>query len=129
MKRSPQNLLAFALALLFAVGVLCATLAAPRQSFASATGCSQNTATAMTDCDHPSYVCGFDQSSQQLSQGALTSARSSDSLKSPLDAAVGEACFDSSVYTGPFARNEHTSAFSVGPRKVSIHLYNSVLTL
>ena len=129
MKWSSKNLVAFALALLFAVGVLCATLAAPGQSVASATGCSQNPATEMTDCDHPSYLCGFDQSSHHLSQGALSSARSSDSLKSPLDMAVGEACFDSSVYTGPFARNEHTSAFSAGPRKVSIHLYNSVLTL
>ena len=130
MKGSSKNLVAFALALLFAVGVLCASLAAPGQSLASVNGCSQeNRAMEMSDCEHPSYLCGFDQSSHHLSQGTLSSARSSDSLKSPLDVAVGEACFNSSVYTGPFVGNEHTSAFLVGPHKVSIHLYNSVLTL
>jgi hypothetical protein len=130
MMRSSKNLVAFGLVVFFAVGVLCATLAAPGQSLASVTGCSQdNRAMEMTDCDHPSYLCGFDQSSHHLSQGALSSARSSDSLKSPLGVAVGEVCFNSSAYSGPFVRNEHTSAFPAGPHKVSIHLYNSVLTL
>ena len=130
MKRTAKNVVAFGLVLFFALGVLCATLATPGQSLASVTGCSQtDLPMKMADCEHPGYFCGFDSSSRLLSQGALSSARSSDSLNSPLGVAVGEVCFNSSAYSGPFVRNEHTSAFSAGPRKVSIHLYNSVLTL
>ncbi|MEX0806904.1 MAG: hypothetical protein WD688_26815 [Candidatus Binatia bacterium] len=130
MKRTAKNLVAFGLVLFFALGVLCVTLAFPGQSLASVTGCSQdNRAMQMTDCEHPSYLCGFDRSSHLLSQGALSSTRSSDSLKSSLGVAVGEACFDSSAYAGAFVGNEHTNAFPAGPQKVSIHLYNSVLNL
>jgi hypothetical protein len=116
-------------AFFFASAVLCATLAAPSQSLASLSGCSQGTAMKMTDCEHPSYVCGFDPSSTILSQGALGSARFNDSLKNSLGVAIGEACFDSSAYSGHFVGNEYTNASSAGPQKISIHLYNSVLTL
>ena len=130
MMRSSKNLVAFALVVFFAAGVLCATLAAPSQSLASVTGCSQtDLPMKMADCKHPSYLCGFEQSSRLLSQGALSSTPSNDSLKNTLGLTVGEGCFDSSAYGGSFAGNEHTGAFPAGPRKVSIHLYNSVLTL
>ena len=130
MKRSSKNLVAFALVVFFAAGVLCASLAAPGRSLASVTGCSQtHLPMEMADCEHPSYLCGFDPSSTLLSQGAISSTPSNDSLKSTLGLTVGEACFNSSAYSGPFVGNEHTSAFPVGPHKVSIHLYNSVLTL
>lgn len=130
MKRAKQKLVAFGLVLVFALGVLCATLAAPSHSLASVSGCSQNNrAMEMTDCEHPSYLCDSDRSSYLLSQTAVSSTRSNDSLKNTLGVAVGEACFDSSAHGGPFVWNEHISAFPVGPHKVSIHLYNSVLTL
>ena len=83
----------------------------------------------MSDCEHPSYLCGFDPSSRLISEGAFSSTRSNDSLKTSLGVAVGEARFDSSAYGGSFVGNEHTRAFPVGPHKVSIHLYNSVFTL
>lgn len=130
MKRTVKSLVAFGLVLFFASAVLCATMAAPGQSLASVSGCSQdNPAMEMTGCEHPSYLCDFNRSSQLLSQAALSSTRSNDSVKNTLGMAVGQACFDSSAYTGAFAGNEHTSAFLAGPHKVSIHLYNSVFTL
>jgi hypothetical protein len=128
MKRLPKNLISFAVAFFFASAVLCATLAALDQSFASVSGCSQNRAMEMSDCEHPSYLCGFDRSSHFLSQG-VSSTRSNDSVKNTLGMAVGEACFDSTAYGGPFVGKEHANAFPPGPRKVSIHLYNSVFTL
>ena len=129
MKRPAKHLIAFGLVLFFASAVLCATLAAPGESFASVTGCSQDNPTmAMTGCDHPSYLCDFNKSFHFLSQG-VSSTPSNDSLKNTLGLSVGEACFDSSACGGPFVWNEHTSAFPAGPRKVPIHLYNSVLTI
>lgn len=130
MKRSAKNLLAFALVLLFASAVLCAALAAPGHSLASVSGCSQdNGAMEMTDCEHPTYLCNFNRSSNLLSQGTPGSSHSNDSVKNALGAAIGESCFDVSAYDGPFVGYEHTHAFAIGPHKVSIHLYNSVLTL
>lgn len=131
MKRTAKNVVAFGLVLFFALGVLCATLATPGRSLATVTGCSQtDLPMKMADCEHPSYLCrGFDPSSRLLSQGALSSSPSNDSLKNTLGLTVGEACFDSSAHGGPLVGHEHTSAFPTGPRKVSIHLYNSVLTI
>jgi hypothetical protein len=83
----------------------------------------------MSDCEHPSYLCGFDPSSRLISEGAFSSTRSNDSLKTPLGMVVGEARFDSSAYGGPFVGHEHRNASPVAPHKVSIHLYNSVLNL
>lgn len=130
MKQTAKNLLAFALVLVFASAVLCAALAAPSHSLASLSGCSQdNRAMEMTDCEHPTYLCNFNRSSDLLSQGTPGSTHSNDSVKNALAAAIGESCFDISAYGGPFVGYEHTHAFTIGPRKVSIHLYNSVLTL
>jgi hypothetical protein len=130
MKRTAKSLVAFGLVLFFASAVLCATLAAPGQSLASVTGCSQtNLPMKMADCEHPGYLCGFESSSRLLSQGALSSTPSNDSLKNTLGVAVGEARFDSSASGGSFALHEYTSDFPPGLHKVPIHLYNSVLTI
>jgi hypothetical protein len=129
MKRTAKSLVAFGLVLFFASAVLCAMLAGPGQSLASVTGCSQtDLPMKMTDCEHPSYLCDFNRSSHFLSQG-VSSTPSNDSLKNTLGLTVGEACFDSSAYGGPLVGHEHTTAFPAGPHKVSIHLYNSVLTI
>ena len=130
MMRSSKNLVAFALALLFAVGVLCASLAAPGQSLASINGCSQDHhAMEMAGCEHPSYLCSFSRSSHFVSERSQSWARSNDFLKNTLGVAVGEAILDYSAYGGILACNEHTNAVPIGPHKVSIHLYNSVFTL
>ena len=129
MKRTAKNLIAFGLVLFFASAILCATLAAPGQSLASITGCSQtDLPMKVADCEHPSYLCDFNRSSHVLSQG-VSSTPANDSLKNTLRLTVGETCFDSSAYGGPLVGNEHTSAFPAGPHKVPIHLYNSVLTI
>jgi hypothetical protein len=130
MKLRAKSLIVVGLVLFFASAVLCATLAAPGQSFASITSCSQdNHAMEIAGCEHPSYLCSFNRSSHLLSEGSFTWVRSNDSVKNILGVAVGESSFDSSAYGGHLVWNEHTSAFSIGPQKVSIHLYNSVLTL
>lgn len=130
MNRARKNLISVALAFFFASAVLCATLAVPGQSLASVSGCSQdNLPMEMSDCEHPGYLCGFDSSSRLISEGAFSSTRSNDSLKTPLGMVVGEARFDSSAYGGPFVGHEHRNASPVAPHKVSIHLYNSVLNL
>ena len=130
MKRLSKILSSFAVAFFFASAVLCATLAAPGQSLASISGCSQdNHAVEIAGCEHPRYLCSFNRSSHLLSEGSFTWVRSNDSVKNILGVAVGESSFDSSAYGGHLVWNEHTSAFPIGPQKVSIHLYNSVLTL
>ena len=130
MKRTAKSLGVFGLVLFFASAVLCATLAAPGQSLASVTDCSQeDPAMERTGCEHPSYLCDFNRSSYLLSQSALSWTPSNDSVKNILGVAVGAPCFDSSAYGGAFVGNEHTSAFPAGPHKVPIHLYNSVLHL
>ena len=130
MKRTTKSLVVLGLVLFFASAVLCATLAAPGQSLASVTDCSQeDPAMEMTGCEHPSYLCDFNRSSYLLSQNARSSISSSGSVKSILAVAVGEPCFDSSAYRGAFVGNEHTSAFPGGSLKVPVHLYNSVLHL
>lgn len=128
MKR--RSKIAFVLGLLFAFGVLCATLAAPGQALASISGCSEtNGAMEMADCEHPGYFCGFDGSSNILSQGAVSSVRSNDSLKNILSLAVGEAPLDASQVGVPSARRECIDAFPAGSPKVSIRLFNSILNL
>ena len=130
MKRLPKRLILFAVAFFFVSAVLCATLAAPDESFASITGCSQhNHAMEMAGCEHPNYLCSFSRSSHFISERSQSWPRANDSLKNTLGVAVGEAPVDYSAYGGVLACNEHANALPIGPHKVSIHLYNSVLTL
>jgi hypothetical protein len=82
----------------------------------------------MTGCEHPSYLCGFD-SSNLLSQGAVSSARPNDLPKNTLALAVGEAFIDSSNDGALLIGKECENALPVGPHKVSIRLFNSVLNL
>ena len=129
MKRHAKGLITFGLILFFVSAVLCATMAAPRQSFASVTACSQtDVPMTMADCDHPTFLCDFNRSSALFSRGALSSAHVNEWVKTTFAIAVGEACFGSTAYGGAFL-GQHTSAFPTGRHKVSIHLYNSVLTI
>jgi hypothetical protein len=129
MKGRSKNLIAFGLVLFFALGVLCSTLAAPSLSLASVAGCSQGSGPMkMTECEHPSYLCGFD-SSNLLSQGAVSSARPNDLPKNALALTVGEAFIDSSNEGALLIGKECGNALPIGPHKVSIRLFNSVLNL
>jgi hypothetical protein len=129
MKQRAKNLTVAGLVLVFALGVLCFSLAAPSLSLASVSECSHGSAPMkMTGCEHPSYLCGFD-SSNLLSQGAVSSARPNDLHKNALALAVGEAFIDSSNEGALLIGKECENALPVGSHKVSIRLFNSVLNL
>ena len=126
----PKNLAASGLVLFFLLGLVCSTLAAPGQSLASVTECSRNDgAMAMMGCQHPSYLCGFDSSANLFPQGALGSARSDDLLKNALFLTVGEATLAGSNDGTLLLGQEHATPSVIGPRKVSIRLFNSILNL
>ena len=129
MKPGSRNFVTFVLAASFAFGILCSTFAAPGQALASVSGCSQAAgAMAMAGCEHPSYLCGFNPSNV-LSSGALSSARSSDSLKNALGLALGALLIDVSTDLASPAAREWKNVFPAEPGKVSVRLFNSVLNL
>lgn len=129
-KRVSQNLVALGLVLFFMLAVWCATLAAPGVSLASVTGCSQsNRAMAMAGCEQPIYLCGFDSASNLLSHGALSSARSNDSLKHALSLALGDSSIDVFIDLLPVGAREWKNVSLAEPGKVSLRLFNSVLNL
>jgi hypothetical protein len=130
MKRRTKNSVAFILAAFFAFGILCSTFAAPGQALASVSDCSDNPGPmAMVGCEHPSYLCGVDPASNLLSHGALTSARSADSVKDTLGLAVGASVIDISGETAPLGVKERNKVSLAEPGKVSIRLFNSTLNL
>ncbi len=130
MKRRSTNVVAFVLAAFFAFGILCSTLAAPGHALASVSGCSQMPrGMAMAGCERPSYLCGFDAASNLLSYGALSSARSTDSLKNALGLALGAPSMDVSIGLAPPGATEWKNVSLAEPGKVSIRLFNSVLNL
>jgi hypothetical protein len=130
MKRRSKNVVASVLAAFFAFGILCSTFAAPGQALASVSGCSQTAgAMAMQGCDYATYLCGFDSNTTFLSQGALSSARPTDSLKKALGLALGALLIDVSTDLASPAAREWRNVFPTEPGKVSGHLFNSVLNL
>lgn len=129
MKPRSKNLPAFVLVLLFAFGLLCSTVAAPGQSFASVQDCSHDgRPMAMVGCEHPGYLCGPGGSSNLLSHGAVSLARN-DSLKNILGVAVGSGSIDLSTIRPPSLSRDSGESFPMGPPKVSIRLFNSILNL
>jgi hypothetical protein len=105
-------------------------MAAPGQSIASVTGCIQTDgAMAMAGCKNPGYLCGFGSSSNLLSQGALSSARSHDLLKAALSLVVGEVPLPSPDHWAILVDKGRLNPSVIGPHKVSIGLSNSVLNL
>ena len=130
MKWVSKNLAILGLALFFAFGVWCASLAAPGLSLASVVGCSQSgRVMEMAGCDHPSYLCGFDSSSSLLSQGGLSSARYNDLSKSAHDLSIGEVPADASKEAALIGKNSEDIFLVHGLHKVSIRLLNSILNL
>jgi hypothetical protein len=130
MRRRSKNVVAYVLAAFFAFGILCSALAAPGQALASVSGCSQMLGgMAMTGCEHPSYLCGFDTGSNLFSSGALTSARLSDSLKNALGLALDAPSIDVSGNFAPPGARQWKKVSLTEPDKVSIRLFNSTLNL
>ena len=127
MKRVSKNLVAFGLVLFFAFGVLCASMVAPGQSLASVTGCSQNSGgMAMNGCEYPIF-CGSSSSSNL--RIALTPPRPDNLSKYVLSVVLAEVSTDASSNAPLMLVNGRAGGSPPTPRKVSIHLFNSVLNL
>jgi hypothetical protein len=100
-------------------------MAAPGQSIASATDCSQNSgATAMAGCEYPHDLCGLN-SSFQNSQATFGSLRPNDLLKNALSLLIGEVLSATSYDRAPGRANLPL----IEPHKLSIRLFNSILNL
>jgi len=129
-KQRSRNFVAIGLAALFALAVLCSTFAAPSQSLASTSGCSQAAGPmAMVGCENPGYLCDFDLASKLISHGALSSARSNDSVKNTLGLAVGAPAIDISRELAPPETRARTYAAFASSAKAPIRLFHSVFIL
>ena len=127
MKRARKNLVAFGLVLFFAFGVLCASMAAPGQSLAAVTGCSENSGgMAMNGCEYPIF-CGSSSSSDL--RIALTPPRPDNLSKYVLSVVLAEVSTGASSNDPLMLANGRAGGSPPTPRKVSIHLFNSVLNL
>jgi hypothetical protein len=125
-RRIPNNLVASGLVIFFALGVWCASLSAPAQALAS----------QMPDCSTPGSVgqpcqpllCNLAASHNLLSQGAL-STKSYDSARDRLFL-IGNILPVLSSNDSSLAANQLPAIWTgYRPEKVSVHLFNSVLTL
>ena len=127
MKRARKNLVALGLVLFFAFGVLCASMAAPGESLAAATGCSQNSGgMAMNGCEYPIF-CGSSSSSNL--RIALTPPRPNNLSKYVLSVVPAEVSTDASSNDPLMLANGRADDSPLTRLKVSIHLFNSVLNL
>lgn len=127
MKRASKNLVAFGLVLFFALGVLCASMAAPGQSLAAVTGCSQNSGgMAMNGCEYPIF-CGSSSSSDL--RLALRSPRPDNLSKYVLSVVLAEVSTDASGNAPLMLANGRADGSPLTRLKVSLYLFNSVLNL
>ncbi len=128
MKR--PSVVAYVLAVFFALGILCSTLAAPGRVLASVSPCSQTLGEmAMKGCEHPDYLWGFDPTSSLLSYGALSSARSSDSTKDILRLSLPAFALDVFMGLAPPGMRQRNNGPLAKAYKISIRLFNSRLNL
>ena len=126
MKQTRKNFFAAAVSVLFAFGILCASLVAPAGAMAS----------QMPDCSSPGSVhpcqallCNLAASHNPLSQGALVSTRSYDSGKDGLLLLAAILPISSHGEIWLAVKQFSTIPTGYRPEKVPIHLFNSVLTL
>jgi hypothetical protein len=130
-KRVLKTLTAFSLLLFFTFAVCGVSMAAPALSIASPMpGCSQDSSPlGKTGCEQPSFLCGFSSSFDLLSRGVLVSSRTHDFSK-VTHFPTKELVFIGSSDEIPLAASRLGSASaSSAAQKVSIHLFNSILTL
>ena len=126
-----KKLTVFSLAFLFIFGVCGISMAAPALSIvAPMPGCPQNSsALEKAACEYPSFLCGFSSSFDLLSRGVLVSSRTHDFSK-VTHFPTKELVFIGSSDEIPLAASRLGSASaSSAAQKVSIHLFNSILTI
>jgi len=127
MKRRSKNVVAYALAALFAFGILCSTLAAPGHALASVTGCSENNGgMTMNGCEYPIFC---DSSSASNLRVTLASPRPDNLSKYVLSVVLAEVSTDASSNDPLMLANGRADDSPLTRLKVSIHLFNSVLNL
>ena len=129
-QRTFKKLTAFSLLFLFTLGVWCVSLAALDLSVASATQrCPHNSlALGKMDCDQPNFMCSFP-APGSFSDIALASVRNHDFSKDA-QCPIGWVVPVGSSDETSLAANNLGVAFRIHPaQKVSINLFNSVLTL
>jgi hypothetical protein len=130
MRRISRILLVFSLVVFFVVGISCVTHAAPFVSIASLMGCSQAGAPmAMAGCDHPSYLCGTDGSSNLLIQGLFSATDYKALSKNAHDLAIDDVPLDASKEAALTGKHVEDSFLVHGSHKVSTRLLNSTLNL
>ena len=127
MKLRLRKLTFLGLIVAFAAGLLCSTLAAPGQSLAAVTGCSQNSGgMAMNGCEYPIF-CGSSSSSNL--RLALRPARPDNLSNYVLSVVVAEVSTDASSNDPLMQANGRADGSPLTRLKVSLHLFNSVLNL
>ena len=126
-KRVRKNLIASVLAVLFAVGLLCAGLSAPAAAFASRMPDCSSRGSATGPCQP--RLCNLVASHNLLSQGAVVSSRSFDSARDGLLLLPAVLSVSSHGEISLVAKQLSTVWTDYRPDKIPVHLFNSVLTL
>lgn len=129
-KRALKNLTVSSLIFLFASGAWCGGMADPGLPVATAMPCcSQGSSAEKAGCAHPSFFCAFRSVANLPSQGAFASIRTHGFSKNTHPPVIGMAPTGSSDEIGLAANGISPAALVYASKKVSIHLFNSVLTL
>lgn len=133
-KRVLKTLTAVSLLFFFTIGVWCAILAAPGSLAMAAQrsglqpGCKARLAFEKMECDQPNFMCSFP-APASFSDVALASVRNHDFSKDA-QCPIGWAVPVGSSGETSLAANHVGVAFRTRPaQKVSIHLFNSILTI
>lgn len=125
-----KRLTVFSLIFFFALGVWCAILAAPDLSVAwGQPSCSSNTSSLeQAECEYPSFICASGSLFSLVSNSALASIRTDGFFKDAQFTTINAAPAGSSNEVSlPGGGLRAASVFNPAP-KVSVHLFNSVLT-
>lgn len=130
-KRTLKNLTVSSLIFLFAFGAWCGSMADSGMPVGTAVPCCLQGGSLLekAGCDHPSFFCAFRSVSNLLSQGAFASIRSHDFSKNAHPSIIGVVPTGSSDEIALAANGISTATLVRASTKVSIHLFNSVLTL
>jgi len=129
--RALKNLTVSSLIFLFASGAWCSSMADPGLPVATAMPCCSQGSSALekAGCDHPSFFCAFRSVSNLPSQGGFASIRTHGFSKNAHPPVIGMVPTGSSDEIGLAANGIRNAALIYASKKVSIHLFNSVLTL
>ncbi len=128
MRWVPKKLLSSSLVILFALAVLCASLASPAQAFASPmSDCSQPDSASEHPCQP--LLCNLAAAHKLLFQDVLVPTKSDGSGKGApfLIGNILTILSPNDILLA--AKGFPTTRINYRPEKVSLHLFNSVLTL